>query len=156
MTGRTAAVTIVLAALLTGVSVYYLQLYYFYETVTADQVDIRLTPVDGGTPESLAVADFEGIDATSSPLRFRGCFTTTESPESLRDRYKVMPDPTPLIGPGWFDCYDANTVGDDLEAGAAIAFLGEKAIADGVDRVVAVYPDGRGFVWHQLNDKYQD
>jgi hypothetical protein len=25
-----------------------------------------------------------------------------------------------------------------------------------VDRIVALYPDGRAFAWHQLNDRYRD
>ncbi len=38
-----------------------------------------------------------------------------------------------------------------------MAFLGEKDIRDGgVDRVIAVYPDGRAFAWHQLNEKYDE
>ncbi|APX89301.1 histidine kinase [Brevirhabdus pacifica] len=156
MTGKTAAASIVIAAFLTGISVWYLQLYYYYDTIDPEQVEIRLTPSDGGAPRPLEISEFEGIDATSSPLRMRGCFRVRESLETLRREYTVMPDPTPLVGPGWFECYDANTVGDDLESGAAVAFLGEKAIADGVDRVIAIYPDGRGYVWHQLNDKYQD
>ena len=38
------------------------------------------------------------------------------------------------------------------EDGTAQAFLGQKDIHYGIDRVVAVTKDGRGYVWHQIND----
>ena len=43
-----------------------------------------------------------------------------------------------------------------MERGEALAFLSQHDIASGVDRVVAVYPDGRAFAWHQLNDESKD
>lgn len=154
MTGKTAAAAIVIAAVLTAVSVWYLQVYYYYSEV--EQAEIRLTPASGGAPEAQAITGFEGIDASSSPLRFRACLTLEQPLDALRDRYALAEEPTPLTGPGWFDCYDADAIGEDLEAGEAIAFMGEKDIATGVDRLVAVYPDGRAYVWHQLNELYQD
>jgi hypothetical protein len=39
------------------------------------------------------------------------------------------------------------------KAGEALAFLSEPNIHPGVDRVVAVFPDGRAFAWHQLNQR---
>ena len=57
----------------------------------------------------------------------------------------------PLTAPGWFDCFDAVAIGEALEKGEAIAFLSQANIHPGVDRVVAVFPDGRAFAWHQLN-----
>ena len=51
----------------------------------------------------------------------------------------------------WATCYDADPFGSDLEAGAATALLGRRDITRGVDRVVAIYPDGRAFAWHQVN-----
>ena len=35
---------------------------------------------------------------------------------------------------------------------AMVAFLSVADITRGVDRVVAVFPDGQAFAWHQLND----
>jgi hypothetical protein len=34
--------------------------------------------------------------------------------------------------------------------------LSEPEIHPGVDRVVAVFPDGRAFAWHQLNASLSD
>ena len=74
----------------------------------------------------------------------------------LTETFVPYEEATPLTAPGWFDCFDAVQIGADIEQGNALAFLGERNIKDGVDRVVAIYPDGRGFAWHQLNEKYQE
>jgi len=57
----------------------------------------------------------------------------------------------PLEAPGWFDCYDARDIGAALETGEAVAFLGESNVVYGIDRVVAVFRDGRARSWHQIN-----
>ena len=53
--------------------------------------------------------------------------------------------------PDWFDCFSSTEIGEALETGQALAFLGVENIEYGIDRVVAVLPDGRGFAWHQIN-----
>ena len=50
-----------------------------------------------------------------------------------------------------FDCFDAEAIGAALESGEAIAFLSAADVIWGVDRVIAVLPDGRAFAWHQIN-----
>ncbi len=156
--GRFLVVIIVLAAVLGGAGMYYLQVYGYYDPVTlAGEVEtpgttrIRLTTIVGDTPETIPVKQFEGIDAYSSPLRFRACFTTGQSLAMLTETYVSYEQPVPLIGPKWFDCYDAETIGADLESGVAFAFLSEFNIVYGFDRVIAIYDDGRAFVWHQIN-----
>ena len=42
-------------------------------------------------------------------------------------------------------------VGAALEEGTALAFMGEENLEYGIDRIVAVAEDGRGWVWHQIN-----
>ncbi|WP_298564846.1 DUF6446 family protein [uncultured Aliiroseovarius sp.] len=155
MTGKILAIFIVLTAIISGVAIYWLQLYAFYEDVSAD-AQLRMTNVVTGEPELVLYDSFDGIDADSSPLRFRGCFTTTMSLAMLTETYETYEGATPLTAPGWFDCFDADQIGAALETGGAIAFLGERNIQDGVDRVVAIFPDGRGFAWHQLNEKYSE
>ncbi len=107
-------------------------------------------------PEEMLANDVEAIDADSSPLRFRACFRTPESLALLTESYVIFDEAAPLVAPGWFDCFDAAAIGEALETGEAIAFMGEKNIKDGIDRVVAVLPDGRAYAWHQLNEKYAD
>lgn len=152
--GKLVAGFLVLTGLIAGVGVYYLQVYAYYEPIeaSAEAAEIRLTSVTTGTPEPILTQGFEGIDAESSPLRFRGCFTTPTSLATLTETYEVYDLPTPLNAPGWFECFDAAQIGADLEMDAAIAFLSETDIHPGVDRVVAVYPDGRAYAWHQLNE----
>ena len=74
----------------------------------------------------------------------------------LTESYVIFDGAVPLVAPGWFDCFDAETIGEALETGEAIAFMGEKNIEDGIDRIVAVFPDGRAYAWHQLNEKFAD
>ena len=45
----------------------------------------------------------------------------------------------------------AARIGEALEKGEAIAFLSQANIAPQIDRVVAVFPDGRAYAWHQLS-----
>ena len=159
MNGKLVGGFIVISAAVLGIGMYYLQNYHWYETVSMAEgsgVVIALTPVTGDMPEEIIADDFQGIDATSSPLRFRGCFTTPMSIAMLSETYVIEERAVPLTAPGWFDCFDASSIGAALEAGDAVAFVGEREIADGVDRVIAVYPDGRAYVWHQLNEKYAD
>ncbi|SFN13374.1 hypothetical protein SAMN05216224_102572 [Thioclava dalianensis] len=142
-------------ALLFGAGVYYAQEYAYYQNVSADAADADLTlaQIDSSVLEPIAVQGYEGIDADSSPLRYRACFHTDLSIATATETYQVYADPKPLNGPNWFKCYDAKKIGADLERGDAVAFLSHHDIHPGVDRVVAIYPDGRAFVWHQLNDE---
>ncbi len=155
MNGKFVGGSIVIAALLGGVALYYLQVYHWYEPAPAS-TEIKLVSVVSGEPEAIDIEDFQGIDATSSPLRFRGCFTTFLNHSTATETYELIDGAEPLTAPGWFDCYDATQLGADLKSGAALAFISEPEIADGVDRIVALYDDGRAYAWHQLNDKYKD
>jgi hypothetical protein len=142
---------IVLTALLAGGAVYYLQEYAFYETVSFNPADaIELTALASGQPEAIPVKDLQGIDANSSPLRFRACFTTVLDVPTLTEGFQIYDAAVPLNAPGWFSCFDASAIGAALESGEAVAFLGKADVAPDVDAVVAVFPDGRGFAWHQL------
>jgi len=158
MNGRLVGIIIVGVSLLVGAAIYYLQVYGYYERVDLekDAVELRLTSIVSGAPEPIIADGFEGIDADSSPLRFRGCFTTTMSLPMLSETFVAYEAPEPLIAPPWFDCFDARAIGAALESGEALAFLSERDIAEGVDRVMAFFPDGRAFVWHQLNEKFRE
>lgn len=157
MNGRIVAGFIVLTALVAGIAMYWLQVYAFYEPVRFEPgAEIRLTPIIGDAPEVIVANDIQGIDANSSPLRFRACFTTPLSVGLLTETYRTYADAVPLTAPNWFSCFDAVKIGEAIESGEAIAFLSEHDIHPGVDRVVAVFPDGRAFAWHQLNDELKD
>ncbi|MEZ5778267.1 MAG: DUF6446 family protein [Paracoccaceae bacterium] len=157
MNGKLVGALIVVTGLIAGAAVYYLQVYAYYRPVepASAAAVIRLTGLDG-VPEPMLAEGFDGIDASSSPRRFRACFTTPMSLAMLSETYQIYPDPTPLIAPSWFSCFDAGRLTDDLASGAAVAFLSEKDIQPGYDRVVAVYPDGRAYAWQQPNESAEN
>lgn len=154
MNGRLVAGALVIAGLVAGVAMYWLQVHAFYQPLAG--AEIRLTPVGGGAPQPVAVEGFEGIDSDSSPIRFRACFRLGISLATLTETYAIHPAPVPLVAPGWFSCFDAAAIGAALEAGEAVAFLGEDEVRPGVERIVAVFPDGRAFAWHQLDARYRN
>ena len=150
MNGKVVAGFLVAFALIAGAGMYYLQVYYFYEELDPETTELTYETEAG--PEDLAVVEFRGIDATSSPLRFRACIEL-EDPDRFTSAATPVAIPTPLNGPEWFDCFSAQQLGEALEAGEARAFLMDKNVMFGVDRIIAVFPDGRGYVWHQPNDE---
>lgn len=153
MNGKILAGFIVISALLTGVAIYYFQVYGYYDRVEASGTeDVRLTSLVTGEPEPIVYDGFEAIDAGSSPIRYRACFTTSASLAMLTETYELAEEATPRNAPGWFDCFDAAAIGAELDAGTALAFVGVKNIEYGVDRIVAITEDGRGFAWHDLNN----
>lgn len=155
--GRIAAGFIVLSALMGGAMLYYTQVYAYYQPVASQPgAEIRLIPVIGDTPEAILAENITGIDGESSPIRFRACFTTPMTLAMLTETYRVYDRAEPLNAPGWFDCFDAAKIGAALETGEAVAFLSETNIHPGVDRVVAVFADGRAYAWQQLNGSDKD
>lgn len=142
--GRLVALALVLAGLLAGGGMYYLQVYGYYDRLEP-QISLTVDLPEGAT--RLSVADFQGIDSTSSPLRYRACFTLAGPVMELQP----YPEPRPLNAPRWFSCFDAPQLGADLDAGRATAWLAEGNFIFGFDRVLALYPDGRGYLWHQIN-----
>ena len=152
MNGKIPALVILMLALIAGAAVYYLQEYAYYTPAVFEPgKEIRLTLIESGLPEPILAEGIEGIDADSSPLRFRACFHTPMTQAMLTETYKTYDGAVPLIAPSWFGCFDATAIGEALEKGEAIAFLSQANIAPQVDRVVAVFPDGRAFAWHQLS-----
>lgn len=150
--GKLLAGGLVVIALAAGIAMYWLQEYAYYEPVAfRPGAEILLTPIEGGTPEPILAEAVEGIDASSSPLRFRACFHTPMTQGMLSETYVAYPKPEPLNAPSWFGCFDAAAIGAALEKGEALAFLSQSAIAPKIDRVVAVFPDGRAYAWHQLS-----
>ncbi len=151
MRGSVVAGGLVLIGAVAGAGAWYAQTRAYYEPATfAPGQEILLTPIAGGPPEPIPADGVTGIRSQTSPIGFRACFTTPASPATLAARYLAYPDATPLIAPGWFGCFDAEEIDLALERGEARAFLGQAAIARGVDRVVAVFPDGRAYAWQQL------
>lgn len=151
--GRFLAIVILVSALAAGAAMYYFQVYGFYTEVEPNGTDdVVLIETATGEPAAIAYGDFRAIDADSSPIRYRACFTTTQDLAELSATFTAYEDAAPRVAPGWFDCFDAEEIGDALADGSALAFLGQRNLEYGIDRVVAVMEDGRGFVWHEVND----
>jgi len=148
---RIAIVGMLVSALIAGALLYYQQVYAYYTLVQAGPEGVQMTSVVSGQPEPIIFDSFEGIDADSSPLRYRACFTTVLSQAMLTETFIITDAGEPRVAPTWFDCFDAAQIGADLESGEAIAFLGTENVRYGIDRIVAIYPDGRGYAWHQIN-----
>ncbi|MGZ2257020.1 DUF6446 family protein [Roseobacter sp. A03A-229] len=152
MNGKIVGSAILISAAVAGAALYYLQIYGFYEEVTAEVTEVRLVSLTSDQPEPIRAEAIEAIDADSSPIRFRACFKTPASLPKLTETYVGLDMATPRNAPPWFDCFDAAAIAAELKAGTALPFLGEKNVAFGVDRIVVITDDGRGYIWHELND----
>ncbi len=150
--GKVLTILLAVCAIGGGALMYYQQVYaYYYEVAPNGETDVQITSLITGAPEPVPYADFRAIDADSSPIRYRACFTTTMDLPMMTETYVADPEAVPLTAPGWFDCFDASEIGEAIEAGSALAFLGTENIEYGIDRVIAIHDDGRGWAWDQIN-----
>ncbi|MCR8550700.1 DUF6446 family protein [Salipiger sp. P9] len=152
MSGKILAIFIVATALIFGAGVYYFQVFYYYTKVADDAGEVALTPLGGGAPQHIAYTDFQGIDASSSPIRFRGCFSTPERPQALDERFERYEGAEPRNAPFWFRCFDAEAIGRQIETGEAHVYTAQRNIEYGIDRVIAVTGDGQGYIWEEINE----
>jgi hypothetical protein len=146
--GRWLVLAILLVTAVFAGAQWWFQTRAWYAPIEA--ADLHVTTLTGEAIP-LAPLGFEWIDAETSPLRFRACFTLDAEGRAAAERGAAYDGATPLNAPGWFECFDAAAIGQALEAGEARAVLAEREISDGVDRVLALFPDGRAYGWHQLN-----
>lgn len=138
MSGRILMIALIGFCVIFGAALWYFQTRGWYEPVES----LSSITIDGQVVE---VEGYQGLDAASSPLKLRGCFTMPPVAAPIAER------PEPLIAPGWFDCFDAKAISDDIAAGNALPLLAESNAPYGFDRIVAYYPDGRAFQWRQIN-----
>lgn len=152
MSGKIAGIAILLSAVIAGAALYYLQIYGFYEDASAEVTEVQLVSLITEQPEPILAEAIQAIDADSSPIRFRACFETSASLPMLSETYIGLERAIPRNAPEWFDCFDAEAIAAQMAAGTALPFLGQKNVAFGVDRIVVITDDGRGYIWHELND----
>ncbi|WP_424931466.1 DUF6446 family protein [Amaricoccus macauensis] len=124
----------------------YTQFYAYYERDRESEV-LRFGEL------VLPVQELDLIDASTSPLKLRACFRA--DPVVFEDLPEAL-QPTPLTPPPWFSCFDAESLAEDLSAGRAVAHFLAQGEPDGTDTVVASYPDGRAYLWRQLDARYSD
>jgi hypothetical protein len=146
--GRVLVLVLLVSAVLAGGGMYYLQVHGYYRRLDPASAEARLTVATPAGLVTLPAEGVEAIDSDSSPIRFRACARLTAH---LPADARPYPAPVPLTAPGWFSCFDAAAIGAALERGEAAAWLAEPDRPWGIDRVLAAFPDGRVFVWPQIN-----
>ena len=146
MKGTVLVVTLIIFTLGFSAALYYFQVFAFYKEVNG----LKSLEVFG---RNIAVKNYRGIDSETSGLKLRGCFFV--DPQEF-SKLKKLTKATPLSAPFWFDCFNHKKIQQAIDSGKADAFLVAENEKDGIDRVVAVFPDGNAFQWRQLNSKYMD
>ena len=130
-------------------ALWWFQTRAYYETVEG------VESVEAGGAV-LRVSDYRGIDAVTSPLKLRACFRVSAQGLAALAALEAPKKAEPLTPPGWFDCFDAETIEKDIEAGRARAVVAARDQPEGFDRMIAWYPDGRAYLWRQLNDTFAE
>jgi hypothetical protein len=138
--GTVLALGFALVAALFGAALWYAQVHAFYERVQG----LGVVSIAGA---AVPVTGYAGLDGTASPLKLRGCFRL--DPAAL-PAAPAAAKPTPLVAPGWFDCFDAKAIDAALRRGEARALVAASEEPAGFDRIVAVFPDGRAYQWRQI------
>ena len=146
MNGRRLMIGFLAFVVVFAIGLIYAQFFAYYTR----ERDVATLEIAGA---AVPVSDYDGIDATSSPLKLRGCFRL--DPAAVADATPAA-EPTPLTAPFWFRCFDAGQLTEDLAAGRAQAFMVATDSPRGFDELVAVYPDGRGYLWRQLNARFAE
>ena len=147
MTGRTLLIGAGVFLVLFTAALWYFQTYAFYEDLPPEPTVLGQYPVQS----------WEGIDAATSPLKKRVCLTVTpEVAQQIADDTSELTGGEPLVAPSWFDCFDAETIARDLEAGKATLHMVATSVFDGVDEYLALYPDGRAYIWRELQPEFKN
>lgn len=129
------------------VVLWYTQYYAYYQELPAPE---------NGLMGTYPIETWQAIDGTSSPLKLRVCATVTpETVGQITDDLDALLAGDPLVAPSWFECFDARSIAQDLDAGAAALYQLGPSRFDGVNEVMALYPDGRIFMWRVLDERFQ-
>jgi len=140
MNGKIISGGLVVFSVLFGIGLWYSQTRAYYYDVSATEIT--------AFGDAFPVADYRGIDADTSPLKMRACFSV-DWVYTPSDEYADIAHP--LQAPPQFDCFNAKQIDADISSGAAMAILVEDNAPYGFDRFIAQYPDGSAFMWRQIN-----
>ena len=146
MNGKLLVISLLTFTILFSIVLYYFQVFAFYKKsdgLSHIKVFARSVPVQ----------NYRGIDSVTSGLKLRGCFSVDIDEFS---QFQELEKATPLAAPFWFSCFDHKNIQEAIDSGNAKAFLVSENEKDGIDRVVAIYPNGNAFQWRQLNSKFLD
>ena len=146
MSGKILVISLIIFTCVFSGLLYYFQVFAFYKR--SDGLNFI-----GAFNQNVPVENYRGIDSATSGLKLRGCFDV--DPERFAG-FPTLVKATPLSAPFWFYCFDHVKIQKAIDSGQAKAFLVSENEKDGIDRVVAVFPNGMAFQWRQLNSKYLD
>ena len=94
--------------------------------------------------ETYEVARWVGVAAPGEPEKTRACFRIDREIDAPPE---LVPRPGPA--PEWLTCYDARFILRALASGEATAYVAQENDPPGWNRVIAVLPGRRAFMWHQ-------
>ncbi len=146
MNGKITVTVILGFSIFFGILFYYFQTYAYYQEVSG--VENILV-----SDKRIKVWNYQGIRADTSALKMRSCFKVQTS--AFR-ALAPAENPQPLNAPFWFSCFNSKDLQNAIDDGSARAYLAKENEVEGIDRLVVIYPDGRGYEWRQLNKKYLD
>lgn len=147
MTGRTLLIGGGIFLAVFTAALWYFQTYAFYEELPPETTVLGQYPVER----------WDGIDASTSPLKKRVCLTVSaQTARRIMDDEVALSGGEPLVAPSWFECFDAEAIARDLEAQAARLYMIRTSVFDGVDEYLAVYPDGRAYIWRELQPEFKN
>ncbi len=138
MTGRTVFIAMFVFVAIFAAGLFYAINYAHYDETQHDEFEIA----------GLEVSNYRQIDGNSSPIKFRACFNAAEGTKI----YAEAGEPTPLTAPFWFDCFDVEKLTNDIANGALTAAPFDINEPFGVTSYIAIYPDGSGYAWRQINE----
>jgi hypothetical protein len=129
---------------------YYLQVYRFYDELVPEEAGpVVLTRPDGTIEPSPSRTSARSTATPPHPLPV--CFTAEDPPDMLAGRFdgSRAPRPSPLRAGSTASTPASSALPSKPARPAPSCPSGTSSY--GIDRVVAVLPDGRGFAWHQIN-----
>ena len=138
VSGKYVIVGLVAFLFLFAMALWWSQNHAFYEETQSDEVVIAGTVYP--------VSQWLGIDAASSPLKMRACFLILEDIDA-----PPAFEPVPRVAPGWFRCFNAEVIAENLNRKYSRAYTAQFNDPYGFDRIVAVFPGGRAYMWRQPN-----
>ena len=149
MKGNIFVILLLSFTLLFGATLWYFQNYAYYER--NDVNDMTITLMGTGSKINVELDEIKSINSSTSPLKFRSCLKINSQALETSENYLPYSQGIPLRAPNWFKCFDVNNITNDLQSGKAMAYLSEANIEYGIDRVLAIYPSGEAYAWHQIN-----
>ena len=123
-----------------GLAFWWFQSHAFYSETKADEHTVI---IDGVGRQ--ATGRVRGAEA-GALLMGSVCLQCGEGSGALGG-----PGREPLGGPGWFSCFNAEVRAENLASGYTKAYVEERNNPRGFDRIVAVFPGGRAYMWRQPN-----